>query len=294
MTTPVHTRDARALFLNPDGTITQGGDYVPERTRHAIAAARERGIRVALATDRPLHDVLPIAKQLGMAADDYAIVSNGAITIRFTGRHIKPYRIESRDVFSPEDAFIMAKQENRTVFLGVEMPSPRTGHPGGWRVNVRFPPGHLVGKQYVVPEETLWENGRQVTRAVICAPGIADIVPWIVDAGLGTAYATGTDRIDVISPGRSKLVEAAWLCHEWGIDLGHVAAAGASMADIPLLTDVGHACTPHGAPSAVQNAGNWTCGPVEDEGIVPWLDSLYPPASETQDATETVDARTAL
>lgn len=68
----------RLLALDLDGTLLNSRGQVSEGNRNALAAARERGVRVAIVTGRRFRDARPIALELGL--DVPVIAHNGALT----------------------------------------------------------------------------------------------------------------------------------------------------------------------------------------------------------------------
>ncbi len=68
----------RLLALDLDGTLLDSHGRISARNRRAIAAARERGVRVALVTGRRFRDARPLALELGL--DVPVIAHNGALT----------------------------------------------------------------------------------------------------------------------------------------------------------------------------------------------------------------------
>jgi 5-amino-6-(5-phospho-D-ribitylamino)uracil phosphatase len=70
--------DIRLLALDLDGTLLDSHGRCSARNRHAIAKARQAGVRVALVTGRRFRDARPIALDLGL--DVPLIAHNGALT----------------------------------------------------------------------------------------------------------------------------------------------------------------------------------------------------------------------
>ena len=68
----------RLLALDLDGTLLDPRGQVTERNRRAVAAARERGVRVAVVTGRRFRDARPLG--LDLALDLPLIAHNGALT----------------------------------------------------------------------------------------------------------------------------------------------------------------------------------------------------------------------
>jgi hypothetical protein len=66
------------LALDLDGTLLNSLGELSARNTHAIAEARQRGVRVALVTGRRFRDARPLALKLGL--DVPVIAHNGALT----------------------------------------------------------------------------------------------------------------------------------------------------------------------------------------------------------------------
>ena len=68
----------RLIALDLDGTLLDSRGEISARNRAAVAAARARGVRVALVTGRRFRDARPLALELGL---DVPVIShNGALT----------------------------------------------------------------------------------------------------------------------------------------------------------------------------------------------------------------------
>ncbi|MDC3414052.1 Cof-type HAD-IIB family hydrolase [Aquibacillus sp. 3ASR75-11] len=68
----------RILFLDIDGTLVTPDDTIQQSTKSAIRQVQDKGIKVFLATGRPLHEIREIGKELNI--DSY-IGYNGAFAI---------------------------------------------------------------------------------------------------------------------------------------------------------------------------------------------------------------------
>lgn len=68
------------IAIDMDGTLLDSNHAISPRVKHAVAAARTRGIRIVLATGRPFSGVEEYLDELGMAGEeDYCITFNGAV-----------------------------------------------------------------------------------------------------------------------------------------------------------------------------------------------------------------------
>ena len=69
----------KAIVLDIDGTLLNTGKTISEKTKQALIAAQEKGIKVILASGRPTTGMLELAEQLEMTKYEGFLVSyNGA------------------------------------------------------------------------------------------------------------------------------------------------------------------------------------------------------------------------
>lgn len=69
----------KAIVLDIDGTLLNTGKIISEKTKQALIAAQEKGIKVILASGRPTTGMLELAEQLEMTKYEGFLVSyNGA------------------------------------------------------------------------------------------------------------------------------------------------------------------------------------------------------------------------
>src|SRR5699024_11884340 len=66
----------KLIELEMDGTLLKNNDEVAKETVEGINFAREKGVKVIIATGSPFQGCMPYAKKLQL--EDYVIVSNGA------------------------------------------------------------------------------------------------------------------------------------------------------------------------------------------------------------------------
>lgn len=86
---------ARMIALDIDGTLTEvGRSDVPEPTARAVAAARDAGHHIVLATGRSLVAVLPIIRSLNLTSG-WMVASNGAVVARLAPDAPGGYLVET-------------------------------------------------------------------------------------------------------------------------------------------------------------------------------------------------------
>ena len=69
----------KIITIDLDGTLFDYDKKISLENKKALAKAKEAGIKIVIATGRPLSGVMPTLKELGLTSkDDYVIIYNGA------------------------------------------------------------------------------------------------------------------------------------------------------------------------------------------------------------------------
>ncbi len=80
----------KLLAFDLDGTLTNSQKEITPHTQDVLARVQQKGIRIVLASGRPLEGILPLARQLSL--DHYAgyiMAFNGGLIIDCqTGKHL--------------------------------------------------------------------------------------------------------------------------------------------------------------------------------------------------------------
>lgn len=89
----------KLIALDLDGTLLNEKKEISVRCRKAIAEAKRKGVKVVLATGRPLHGILPYLKILDLLDENnYVVIYNGALVTNASGKDIilnKPLSLDS-------------------------------------------------------------------------------------------------------------------------------------------------------------------------------------------------------
>ncbi|MDT8718696.1 sugar-phosphatase [Clostridium sp. 19966] len=72
----------KLLALDMDGTLLRSDKTISEKTLDAIKKAREKGVKIVLATGRPVHGILSYIEQLGLNNDDEFVVTFNGCTVQ--------------------------------------------------------------------------------------------------------------------------------------------------------------------------------------------------------------------
>ena len=72
----------RLLALDIDGTLTNGKKEITPKTRQVLIEAQEKGLRLVLASGRPVPGIMPLAEQLELAKyGGFVLAFNGGVII---------------------------------------------------------------------------------------------------------------------------------------------------------------------------------------------------------------------
>ena len=95
----------KLIALDMDGTLLNSDKQISPENKAAIAAAREQGVVVVLASGRPLNGMKPQLKELGMTSDeDYVLSYNASLVQR-----VKSEEIIRSQIITGKDAKVLAK-----------------------------------------------------------------------------------------------------------------------------------------------------------------------------------------
>lgn len=70
----------KLIAIDMDGTLLREDKTISDKTREAVMTARKKGVKIVLATGRPIEGITDYLTYLGLNSDDdYAVTFNGAV-----------------------------------------------------------------------------------------------------------------------------------------------------------------------------------------------------------------------
>lgn len=88
----------KMLAIDLDGTLLTSEKTISPATERALQDAKNLGIKVVLASGRPLSGIMPYADTLKLnGSDEYAIVFNGAVAQSLDGRVLIDHNLDFND-----------------------------------------------------------------------------------------------------------------------------------------------------------------------------------------------------
>jgi 5-amino-6-(5-phospho-D-ribitylamino)uracil phosphatase len=271
--------EGRALVaLDIDGTVVHEDGKLSDRVHAAVRRLADAGHEVMLATGRSVAATIPVLDQLGITPE-YAVCSNGAITLRRDPAAPMGYRREFVETFDPASVLTtISAHLSGSARYAVE------DETGFYRYTEPFPQGVLgLASEHVSFDDLM---GTRATRVVVISPDheVEDFLGVVERMGLHrVSYTVGwTAWLDIAPDGVNKATAMERVRETLGAPLSAVVAVGDGRNDIELLgwaAREGRGVAMGQAPPEVLSAGNETTATVEADGLALVLESVPAPLS---------------
>ena len=259
----------RLIALDLDGTTIHHDGTMSPAVRQAVGDVAEAGFHVVIATGRAILATMPLIADLGLE-HGFAVCSNGAVTLELDPDHPDGYRILDTVTFDPGPALEMLRGSWPDAVVAVEELGV------GFKVSAPFPDGELMGELRVVSWAELSES--PATRVTFRSPtGTAeDFLALVERIGLhGVNYAVGfTAWLDINPEGVSKASALELIRRRLGVEPVHTVAVGDQRNDIEMLQWAARGVAMGNAPDEVKVAADEVTLHVDEDGLVPILESL--------------------
>ena len=246
----------KALFFDIDGTLVSFKTHsVPQSAIDAIHAARQAGIKVFIATGRPL----PFINNLGGLEYDGIMSVNGASIVLCDGTVVlhKPV---------PKDDVARMVDYQKTCPIAVAYATDRTAvvtHYNGKFQEV-FDLLNLDIPEAVDPEQVLGMDVMQVI-AFFSAEEEQHIMGSVLSGC--TAQRWHPFFADCICKGTSKATGIDAVCDYYGIDISETMAFGDGGNDMQMLAHAGMGVAMGNASDEVKACADYVTDTVDDDGI---------------------------
>jgi HAD superfamily hydrolase (TIGR01484 family) len=257
----------RLVASDLDGTLLRPDETVSDRTRRAVAAARDAGITVVLVTGRPPRSIGRLAERVGVGG--IAICANGAVVWDLDQGTMLDY--------SPMAAELAARlvhdlrQAIPGVLFAVEL-EREFGREGGWGDGLRPAPPEaleadalelitgpvtkLLARHPTLPFEEVAERAR---RAI----GDDAVATW-----------AGLRLVEISAAGVTKASALERLCRRLGIAASEVVAVGDMDNDLAMLEWAGTAVAVANATQDVLDAADEVTAANTDDGVALLLERI--------------------
>lgn len=263
----------KLVALDVDGTLRDPDAVMTDRTKAAVAATREAGAHIVVATGRPWAVAQRDVDELGGVA--YAICSNGAMAVR---AHDEAVTLNVMlDAHEPERIVRALREAVPGIGLAFEFETGAKSEPG-WAE--RLPAGVPLGRPVDDVLSLLGDTRGPVRRVIAFHDDYdnrnEDLVALAVEvAGPGLKVETGgLPFIDIGPQGVHKAAGLQHICAELAVPQAGVIAFGDEANDRHMLEWAGHGVAMGNASAeAIAVADAQTLSNAED-GVAVYLEAL--------------------
>ncbi|MCV7191787.1 HAD family hydrolase [Mycolicibacterium brumae] len=266
----------RLIATDVDGTLLDDDERVTARTREAVAAARDAGVRFVLATGRPPRWIAPVVDGLGFAP--IAVCANGAVIYDPDQDRVLSVRTLSAEKLT-ELAGIVA-----SVIPGAGLAVERIGASAHDVATPQFVSSPGYEHAWLNPDNT------EVSVAdLLSAPAIKLLIR---DAGATSAdmaralaphlaghgdltYSTNNGLVEVVPLGVTKATGVAEVAAPYGVGVGEILAFGDMPNDVPMLSWSGHGVAMGNAHPEAKAAADEVTTRNTDDGLARVLERYF-------------------
>ena len=258
-----------------DGTVLRRDLKITRRTRAAVEALRERGMRLVVATGRRFEDACEHAGRLGLADGDPLICYGGSMIRRMNGSETLMHFRLQRNLSVEVLEWAAERDLHARVFVdGGIITSPDTTASLGHLRRSGEPGVSIVDS----PADWLRDGGEEPTKLVLVDR------PEAVEAWLEEAQAVFAGRLFVtrslphyVEVGGLKGTKSRalrFLLDRWGVEPARTIAFGDADNDIDMLRFAGHGVAVGGMTEEVREAADEVVPGVDEDGVARYVDKL--------------------
>ncbi|MET0577671.1 MAG: HAD family hydrolase [Ilumatobacteraceae bacterium] len=270
------------LALDVDGTLLTGSGVLTPRTRDALRAADREAWAIALVTGRPLPQVLPLVRELGVG--EFVVAANGATVAEIeSGRVIYQASLPG---FLVADALARARRAVPGLRLAVTTSRAFHAEPGFDQL------APLTRDVAVVVDDAAPRPDDDVHSTVLFVLGgdtatLLAEVHAVVPSGVDVSPSGLPGSVELTPPGVHKGRGVARLCARLGVDRLDVVAVGDGLNDHEMLTWAGRGVAMGNADRATKLLADEVTASNDDEGVALLVERLL---GESADAHRSVTA----
>ncbi len=259
-----------------DGTLLDNDEKVTDRTRLAVHAAVDSGVRFVLATGRPPRWVQPVVDALGFAP--MAVCANGAVIYDPSADRIVAARTLSTEALGE-----LAEIATR-VIPGAGLAVERVGRSAHDAATPQFVSSPGYEHAWLNPDNT-----EVSIEDLLSAPAVkllirkagarssdmaAELVSHVGRQG-DITYSTDNGLIEVVPLGISKATGVKELAGPWGITAEEIVAFGDMPNDVPMLAWAGLGVAMGNAHPEAMAAADEITAPNTDDGLARVLERWW-------------------
>ncbi|MGE2717515.1 HAD family hydrolase [Mycolicibacterium litorale] len=264
------------IATDVDGTLLDDDEKVSPRTRAAVHAAVDAGVRFVLATGRPPRWVAPVVDGLGLAP--MAVCANGAVIY-----DPATDRIVSARTLSTDELRELAEIATR-VIPGAGLAVERVGNSAHDTATPQFVSSPGYEHAWLNPDNTEVSHEDLLSAPAVkllirrsgarSADMAAELAKHITVEG-DITYSTNNGLIEIMPAGISKASGIQELARPLGLVAGDVLTFGDMPNDIPMLRWAGHGVAMGNAHPEAVSAADEVTSRNSDDGVARVLERWW-------------------
>lgn len=227
--------DIKILALDLDGTLYNTEKIVTDANKEALAAAREKGVKVVITTGRPLRAIGNLLEELNLLdEEDYSITFNGGLIQRNTGEILNKRSLNFDQIYQIQKALEAVGLPTDIISDGdvYSIPSKDGRHSQYCLAN---PMLNFIEVSSVddLPTDIFYNKIVTVTDSDFLDQQIAKLSPRLFEDF--EAFKSRDIIFEIMPNGIDKAFGLKLLCEYLGLDAKHVMAMGDEANDFSML-----------------------------------------------------------
>jgi Cof subfamily protein (haloacid dehalogenase superfamily) len=269
--------DFRLLVVDVDGTLVGASGVPSDGVKRAVAAAQDRGVRVALCSGRPLASCWPIARELALGGPH--VVFNGALVKDPTAAE----PVLCRPI--PMDAAREVVDYCRAHELCLELYDQSTHYVERDRLESQLHAQSIRVTYEIGDFDDLLKQGPPIKfQIVVGDPRAKDLTAELARRmgdrlGFSTAIpmapAEGMECVNIVAAGVSKGLAIRSLLEYYGLTKEQCVGAGDAPNDLPLFAEVGFRVVMGNASDEIKSLADYVAPDVEADGLATAIGRLF-------------------
>ena len=259
--------DYKLLVLDVDGTLIGEGAYPSPRVSEAIAAAKAKGVQVALSTGRATEACYHLFKQLKL--DGLHVVFDGAAVVEWPSNDLIFLRalppLAGKRLIELAREYDLFLEVYAHDFYFIEKEGPLADHQ---RQKLQINPlvtdlMRLVNRIKIVKGQLLAANQDEKLRTDLVSQEMEQYcqMSWSLDPSNGIYFGNAISRL------ASKAKALRDMTDYLGVDFAEILVVGDSFNDVSTFEVAGTKVAMANAPQSLQELADWIAPPVSQDGV---------------------------
>lgn len=256
----------KLIALDMDGTLLREDGSISERTKSAIQQARQKGVKVVLASGRPIEGLERYLTELGLTTnDDYALSYNGALIKNVgTRENICSQLISGKDL---HDVYALSQHVGvNTHAFSAEMGliSPKLSHYTEHERDINGIPLTLIDFNELSEDHPIIKV-MLVDEPEILSPGVEQLPVDYYDRF--TVVRSAPFFLEILNKNSNKGNGVAMLADYLGIKAEEVICVGDAGNDAHMLEYAGLSVAMGNAFDEIKAIADYVTHSNEDDGV---------------------------